>query len=221
MAATARKSSLFRDRRIEIIRYPLNLKVFRPLDKLYARDCFGLPKDKKLILFAAVGATGDPRKGFHELRQALPRVYESLGDKVAAVVLGAWDVPDIGIPVFPVGNIHDEIALPLIYSACDVNVTPSRQDNYPNIIYEAAACGTPTVAFSVGGISDAVQDTKTGLLAPAKDISALAEAIISLLSKDERSASDMARACVEFAQSHHDCAEQAKRYMSLFDSLAE
>ena len=219
MAATARKSSLFRDRRVEIIRYPLNLKVFRPLDKIYARDCFGLPKDKKLILFAAIGATSDPRKGFQELRQALPRVYAALGDKVAAVVLGAWDVPDIGIPVFPVGNTRDEIALPLIYSACDVNVTPSRQDNYPNIIYEAAACGTPTAAFAVGGISDAIRDTETGLLAPGGDIDALTQAIIRILVKDQGGASAMSRACVEFALSHHDSEKQAKRYMSLFESL--
>lgn len=219
MASIARRSSLFRDRRIEIIRYPLNLKVFRPLDKSYARECFGLPQDRQLILFAAVGATSDPRKGFAELRRALPIVHKEFGGKAAAVVLGTWDAPEMGMPVYPVGVIRDETSLPLLYSACDLNVTPSRQDNYPNIIYETAACGIPTVAFSVGGIKDAIRNEETGTLVPPGDIEAFAKAIAQWLRRLHNDPALASSACLSFVQQTHDSEKQAKSYAKLFEEI--
>lgn len=71
IANCAREGPLFKDRRILNIPNPIETNVFKPVDKIKAREALALPKDKKLVLFGAVNATEDPRKGFKELTKAL------------------------------------------------------------------------------------------------------------------------------------------------------
>jgi glycosyltransferase involved in cell wall biosynthesis len=68
---------------------------------------------------------------------------------------------------------------PLAYRAADVFVAPSRMDNFPSTVIEAQACGTPAVAFDIGGMPDAVGDPAR--LAPAFDTAALAAIMARLL----------------------------------------
>ncbi len=75
------------------------------------------------------------------------------------------------------GHLHDEISLALLYSAVDVFVAPSRQDNLPNTVVEAIACGTPTVAFKIGGMPDLIQHQVSGYLALPDDVKDLARGI--------------------------------------------
>ena len=51
---------------------------------------------------------------------------------------------------FPGAQVHDEISMALAYSAADIFVAPSIQDNLPNTIIESLACGTPCAAFDIG-----------------------------------------------------------------------
>jgi glycosyltransferase involved in cell wall biosynthesis len=79
------------------------------------------------------------------------------------------------------GFIMDNRWLSLIYSAADLFVIPSMQDNLPNTVLESMACGTPVVGFDVGGISDMVRSGKTGQLVPVGDAVALGQAMTELL----------------------------------------
>ena len=64
-----------------------------------------------------------------------------------------------------------------LYSAADLLVIPSRQDNLPNTGVEAHACGTPVVAVNTGSLPDIVEHGHTGYLARAFDTEELAEGI--------------------------------------------
>ena len=84
---------------------------------------------------------------------------------------------DINLPVHQVGRLNDSVSMALLYSACDLFVLPSMQDNLPNTILEALACGTPCVGFDTGGISDLIQHKSNGYLARLRDTADLADGI--------------------------------------------
>jgi glycosyltransferase involved in cell wall biosynthesis len=75
--------------------------------------------------------------------------------------------------------------LRLIYSAADLFVLPSLEDNLPQTGMEAMSCGTPVVAFAAGGIPDYVRPEQTGLLAPVGDSEALAQQLRRLVETPE------------------------------------
>jgi glycosyltransferase involved in cell wall biosynthesis len=89
MAGLARRSSLFVDRRVEVIPTGVDLELYRPGDRSAARARWGLSQDRLLILFGAMSPTDDMRKGYRELRRALEVVAQSpLASRIQAVVFG-------------------------------------------------------------------------------------------------------------------------------------
>lgn len=176
LAECASSSVLLQNNRVVNLPNPIDTKVFSPFDKIEARKLFNLPLDKKLILFGAMGATSDPRKGFHELAQAL----EYLSQDYELIVFGSSE------PQIPqgfkqkthyLGQLHDDISLRVLYSAADVMVVPSLQENLSNAIMESLACSTPVVGFAIGGNSDLIEHQRTGYLAQPFDTQDLANGI--------------------------------------------
>ena len=86
------------------------------------------------------------------------------------------------IPYTALGHINEEWKLAVGYSAADVTLLPSLEDNLPNVILESSACGTPVVAFDSGGIRDAVVERITGETSPQLNVNKFIEKINSTLS---------------------------------------
>jgi glycosyltransferase involved in cell wall biosynthesis len=192
LAECAGSSSLFRETRVEVIPNGLDADRFRPIDQGTARDILSLPRDRKLILFGGVQASSDPRKGFQHLVEALRCLAGSgWGEMADLLVFGSpepQEDPDLGMRAHFTGHIHDDVTLSLLYSAADVFIAPSIQDNLPNTVMEAAACGTPSVAFKIGGLPDLVEHGRTGYLARPFETDDLAKGIALLLGDDEKRA---------------------------------
>ena len=182
LAACARASGLFQDRRIEVIGNPIDAKQYKPLDKLVSRRAFNLPLEKQLILFGAVGGTRDKRKGFRYLREALDGIS---AENIELVIFGAAEQEELAldVPTHQVGRLQDEVSLSVLYSACDLFTLPSLQDNLPNTIIETLACGTPCVAFDGTGTNALLQHKKNGYLARLQDSSDLREGIEWILAQ--------------------------------------
>jgi glycosyltransferase involved in cell wall biosynthesis len=150
-----------------------------------------LPVDVPLLLFGAMGGGLDPRKGFGLLSGAL----EYLRGEVPALELVIFgelaprNPPDLGFPVHYTGHLHDDFSLRARYSAADALVVPSRQEAFGQTASEAQACGTPVVAFNIGGLPDIVEHHRTGYLAKAFDVADLAAGIAWVLGEDLRQAS--------------------------------
>lgn len=198
MAESARSSSLFRDTRIEVISNGLDLQTYRPVDKLVAREALGLPKDKKLILFGAKSATQDRNKGFHLLARALKELAGSAGqDSFELVVFGSSKAEvfqDSGFKTHYLGWLNDDVSLTLLYSAADVFVLPSIQENLPYTVMESMACGTPCVAFSQGGVPDLIDHEVNGYLAQPFEPADIARGIAWVLENNDQLAGVSLRA---------------------------
>lgn len=184
LANCARSSSLFGDKRIEVIPNGLDLQKFKPIDKSKAKDDLNLPVDKNLILFGAMNSINDKRKGFQYLKSAINVLSEDL-DFEAIVFGNSGNDSQLNIPINYMGNFPDNM-LTKLYSAADVFVAPSVQDNLPNTIMESLACGTPSVAFNIGGMSDMIVHKENGYLAKPFNTDDLARGIEWVVKQDQR-----------------------------------
>ncbi|KMQ51547.1 glycosyl transferase, group 1 family protein [Chitinispirillum alkaliphilum] len=159
------KSALLRNVKIINLPNPIDCSVFKKADKRFSRSLWNLPSDKKLVLFGAMGATSDNRKGYKELSEAIAK----LEDKTAElVVFGSGKPrtqPNFGFKTHYLGCLNDEPSLVTLYSAVDVMVVPSLQENLSNAIMESLSCGTPVVAFNIGGNGDMIVHKQNGYLA--------------------------------------------------------
>lgn len=181
----SKNSTLLKDKKHINLPNPIDTKIFKPLDKQKARELWNLPQDKKLILFGAMGATSDPRKGFRELAEALKKIKDQ---NVEFVIFGSSqpkNAPDLGFKTHYLGSLHDDISLVTIYSAVDVMIVPSLQENLSNAIMESLSCATPVVAFDIGGNSDIINHLQVGYLAKAFDTNDLSYGIEWILNNLE------------------------------------
>ena len=200
MADLARQGALTQGHTVTNIPNAIDTTVFTPMDKAAARAKHGLPADKRLLLFGAQRIT-DERKGFFYLADACEHInlhHPTLPDNLEVVVLGgdAESVKSaLPFPVHTVNYLSSETDIAALYNAVDLFVTPSLQDNLPNTIVEAMACGTPCVGFNVGGIPEMINHKQDGYVADYCDSLDFAQGIVWCLNEDRQPAlSSAARA---------------------------
>lgn len=195
----------------------INTQQFRPRNTREARAEFGIQEDHSVILFVAQSLS-NPVKGSSFFAEAIGRVVENFKSPITVVALGQDDFPIIEDVCIIKMNIEDDEKLTLAYSAADVFVITSLQDNFPNTVLESMACGTPVVGFAVGGIPDMVIDGETGFLAPVKDTGALAQKIIEIIS-NKNLRSHLSDKCREHITMKFSLEMQTKSYITLYDEL--
>ncbi|NJD06658.1 MAG: glycosyltransferase [Methylococcaceae bacterium] len=188
MADQAKSSSLFSKSRVEVIPNGVDTAVYKPADRNFARDVFGLPRDGTFLLFGAVRACDDERKGYVELQRALGFLdrFDKNPELIVFGASGPGDSQDIPVPTRFVGHLNDDISLSLLYSACDVFVAPSRQEAFSLVILEALACGLPVVAFDGTGPRDLIDHLENGYLAQPISPEDLANGINWVLQDPQR-----------------------------------
>ena len=190
LASRLRSSRLLADKRIEVIPNGIDTDVYRPIEKKEARGLLSLPQDATLILSGAVSVYTDRNKGFHLAAEAVRHMTgKKLLPKAELILFGASaprDVPDLGLRTRFMGHLYDDISLALLYSAADVFIAPSLQENLPNTVMEAMSCGTPCVAFDIGGMPDLIVPGKTGYLARPFEAEDFAQGIAWIICNRER-----------------------------------
>lgn len=175
LADCAKQSSLLGKFPIAVIPNCLDVEAFRPFDK-------NETKERPLVLFGAVNAATDKRKGFENLLSAL-RLLErnGHGNDFELVVFGATESElgmDLSFPIRYVGYVDKKEDLVSLYNKASVMVVPSLTENLSCAIMESLSCGTPVVAFDLGGNGDMIEHQVNGYLAQAKDDADLAAGIL-------------------------------------------
>lgn len=207
--------------RVECIPYGLDLSVFRPCcDRLAVRKILGLPVHGGIVLAGADDLRAE-RKGGRLFQVAMRRVASNFSGLALAVAFGSGYGCEVGLPdMRPVGIIKDEALLALYYSAADVFVSSSLADNLPNTIMESIACGTPVVAFDVGGCRDMVREGQTGFLVPNRDVDAMGDRVLHILKAGDEERNRWRAECRRIALTEYSSALQAQRYERIYEELA-
>jgi glycosyltransferase involved in cell wall biosynthesis len=218
LADEAKSSRLLHDRPITVIPLGLDTEKFSPRDRRLARETLGVAPDALAILFVA-HYMDRAAKGFSFLVQALHGL-ENLPNVLLISAGNRKPAAQLPIPNMHLDAVTNERLLSLVYSAADVLVVPSVQDNFPQTPLEAMACGTPVIAFAVGGLLDSVRPGVTGILVPPQDVTALRAAIRDLLQNPAKRA-QMAAHCRRVAVNEYNQDLQARRYIALYERVLD
>lgn len=222
MSQCARESSLFKNKRIEVVPTGVDMNVFKPFDRQTARSLMGLPQGRKLALFGSLDSMSDTRKGGRLLQDTLITYSKSKDNPlIDLVIFGSSRSPAALDGIFnthTLGILHDEVSLALLYNACDVFVAPSREENLANTVLESLACGTPCVAFEIGGMPDMIEHKGNGYLARPFDVEDLARGISWIL-EDRTRYDDLCKRTVNKIEHEFNQKDAPGKYISLYEKI--
>ncbi|WP_020526903.1 glycosyltransferase [Flexithrix dorotheae] len=206
-------SELFSGFDHKVIPYGLDTEVFKPLDSQIARKILDLPQDKKIVLFVCESLSNQ-RKGFNYLKKAIKKLSN---EDVILCALGENDGLKNELKnFFSLGLVRDERFIRIVYSAADVFVIPSIEDNLPNTVLESLACGTPVVGFNIGGIPDMVIPNENGLICDETSPEGLLKSIRKIISGEVVFNREVIR---KKAIQNYEMKKQALAYKNIYESL--
>ncbi|PTT03088.1 glycosyl transferase group 1 [Pedobacter sp. HMWF019] len=221
LASVASQSSLLKKFPIQAIPNPIDIEVYSPQDKMAARAKWKISPNSKVILFGAANI-GDRRKGITYLVQALKHLKQDYEQPVPVEVLifgknKHFDVSQLPFPVHALNTIRSQQDLTELYSLADVFVMPSIEDNLPNTVMESMACGTPVVAFNIGGLPEMIEHQQNGYLAEFKSATDLAKGIHEMLFTDH--AMEIATQARNKVLQNFTHQNIARKYIKVYQSL--
>jgi glycosyltransferase involved in cell wall biosynthesis/4-hydroxybenzoate polyprenyltransferase len=227
LAELAQKSAVFGSawKKPVVIPPPIDTKIFQPLSQVSARRSLGLSEVGPHILCGADDYR-ERRKGADILRRILTRCsarLAPLNEKVTVISVGQASLnleEADGLQYRHLGHLNSEQEMALAYAAADLFILPSVEDNLPNMVIESLSCGTPVVAFDIGGIGEVLEDGKHGRLVGAGDENAMSEAVISLLS-DPAHLGIMRTECRREIESRCGYEAIGNRYLQVYQKLLE
>ena len=164
------KQSYLKEYPIRVINNGIDLGIFKPTDSNFRGkyQCHN-----KFILLGVAFGWGK-RKGLDVFIELAKR----FDGRFQIVLVGTNSEIDERLPknIISIHRTNNQQELAEIYSAADVFVNPTREDNYPTVNMEAIACGTPVITFKTGGSPESIDET-CGIVVPCDDVDAMEKAV--------------------------------------------
>lgn len=191
--------------------------IFRDNDKAYekneSRNDLNLPLNKKIVLFVSADVN-DPRKGVKYILEAIKKTES---DDVLFVSMGNTINNFESDKLIQLGFIRDREKINKVYSAADIFVIPSMEDNFPTTVLEAMANKTPVIGFATGGIPEQI-DEKTGIVVDRGDTQGLIDAI-NLLINDSDKLAEMSSNALRKFEENYTIDIFAEKHIKMYKSL--
>ena len=208
---------------IHVVPNGIDTTRFHPRPARGARQALGLPDSGILIVGGASRFRIDPRKGFDLFLRVIRELQARVQQEIRVAVFGTGARSEIdcdGLRVVELGGVEDATTLVSIYQAADFFLAPSREDNLPNTLLEALACGVPCAGFNIGGFPDVIRDDQTGCLAAPFDTRDLACRIAEVIVRPDRLAEMRTRARA-LAEAEFSIPVMIRGYTRIYEGLLE
>jgi glycosyltransferase involved in cell wall biosynthesis len=224
----AASSPLLAHARIEVIPNSLDLTTFRPKSADATRSQMGWKKEAVVVLLGA-HSIRDKRKGVDLVLDAIEQCVQDqnidrmiqAGDLVFACFGEAQDMATRkGLPIQMLGAVEGEKNAASVYQVADLFICASREDNLPNTVMEAMACGLAVVGTRIGGIPEMIDDEKTGRLVPVGDATSLAAALMDLI-RNKNKVRAMGVLARRKCEELYSSSRQVDAYIRLFENLRD
>jgi glycosyltransferase involved in cell wall biosynthesis len=219
----AKEAPVFEGKEVFHIWHGIDLDTFKKKDKASCRRALGIAEDAKVFMFASADDLSKSRwKGGTLLTDILTAIDSKTNETIDILVLGRGQLEGLDhlkhLRIHQLGFLKSERFLPILFSAADMIIYPSRADSLGLVLVEGIACETPCITFRVGGCVDVVQDDVSGYLIEPFDIEAFAGKTLELLN-DKEKLKEMSGKAREWAEKHFSLEDMGKKYYELFDSL--
>ena len=202
------KKSFLKYQKCLVINNGIDLEIFKPYESKFReiKQCEG----KFIIL--GVALTWGERKGL----DYFIRLASEFGEKYKVVLVGTTeeDIKRLPTNILAISRTENAVELAKIYSAADVFVNPTMEENFPTVNIEALACGTPVITFNTGGSSEMISN-KTGISVERGNYLELIKAINYLYENRNQFTS---AACVERATKYTK-KNMCEEYIRLFNQM--
>jgi glycosyltransferase involved in cell wall biosynthesis len=222
LAAETRRSALLGNRQVELIPTSCDTDLFAVKDRNACRTALGLDPQKQIVLTGATSMSMKS-KGLDLLIEAVNRIRtETARSSAIQLVTFGQDAFDpqlvqTAIEVKHLGAIRDRRLMSILYSAADVFAAPSRMENLANTVLESLACGTPVVAFAIGGMPDMIEHRVNGYLASPFDTTDFGRGIAWALA--QRGRAELQDRCRQKVLDSFSREREIDRYLSLYQTL--
>ena len=189
-----------------VINNGINLEIFKHTEgEIYS----GLKKlDKKIVL--GVASTWTKKKGLNDFL----KLAEELPSNHQVVLIGISQEEVSNDKIIAYKRTTNQKELAEIYTAADVFVNPTIEENFPTVNLESLACGTPIVTYRTGGSPESV-DENTGIVVEKGNYEELKKGIFTVL---ENGKEYYSCACIEKSK-NYDMNARFNDYVDLYEEI--
>ena len=202
--------SFLKDYPFRVIHNGIDTEVFRIYDANELKKKYGW-QGKRILL--GVASIWSEEKGLPDFIKLAQRLQE---DEMIVLVGVTEDQKRLLPPnIYGIRRTENIQELAKLYSAADVFVNPTWQDNYPTVNMEAIACGTPVVTYRTGGSIESVTE-ETGFIVGQGDTEELLDAIRTI---EKEGKSCYVNRCRKYALEHFRKEDRYADYLRLYEDL--
>jgi glycosyltransferase involved in cell wall biosynthesis len=217
------QSPVFTDKQVFSIPHGIDLAVFNSKEKRCCRSLLDIHRDAKVLVFSSAGDLDIcPWKGGKLLVDILKIINSKTNHKIDLLIVGKGELKELlplkNLNIHKIGYVTSEKFMPMLLSAADLFIYPTRADSFGLVLAESIACGTPAVTFDIGGCSDIIKNNVSGVLIKPFDVETFADKSLELLNNNKKLAA-LSESSREFAAAHFDLADIARQHFELFTSI--
>ena len=200
---------------IHKIPWPINRNIFKKKNKVEMKKKYGLPSEKKIVVFNSFSGIYNFRKGWDLFLKSTKLTKNDYDIMVIGNTSSTDFYKDTKKKIHWMGKFNSDSKIAELINCGDIFLLPSRLDNLPQSGLEAQSCGLPIVAFDTNGLKDLVDHKINGFLSEPFNPISLAKGIDWVFENLDYLSNNSTRKAVQ----SWDAKIVAVKYKKLYENL--